>query len=71
MKAFIEDYLHCPTSAITTAQQLSQNLAWASDIDEDMIYDTLASGEFRLYEEIIFSMPADDLHKHEFIRPVA
>ena len=54
MKAFIEDYLHCPTSAITTAQQLSQNLAWASDIDEDMIYDTLASGEFRLLQSIMF-----------------
>ena len=71
MNTFIEDYLHCPTSAITTAQQLSQNLAWASDIDEDIIYETLASGEFRLYEEMIFSMSADDLRKHEFIRPVA
>lgn len=71
MNAFIEDYLQCPTSAIAAAQQLSQNLAWASDIDEDMIYETLASGEFRLYEEMIFSMSADDLRKHEFIRPVA
>lgn len=71
MNAFIEDYLQCPTSAIAAAEQLSQNLAWASDIDDDMIYETLASGEFRLYEEIIFSMSADDRFKHEFIRPVA
>ena len=69
--SFIEDYLQCPTSAISAAQQLSQNLAWASDIDEEMIYETLASGEFRLYEEMIFSMSADDRLKHEFIRPVA
>ena len=54
MNAFIEDYLQCPTSAIAAAQQLSQNLAWASDIDEDMIYDTLASGEFRLLQSIMF-----------------
>ena len=56
MNAFIEDYLQCPTSAIATAQQLSQNLAWASDIDEDMIYDTLAAGEFRLLQSIMFGV---------------
>ena len=71
MNAFIEDYLQSPASAIAAAQQLSQNLSWASDIDDNMVYETLASGEFRLYEEIIFSMSAEDLRKHEFIRPVA
>ena len=69
--SFIEDYLQSPASAITAARQLSQNLSWASDIDDNMVYETLASGEFRLYEEIIFSMSADDRLKHEFIRPVA
>ena len=69
--SFIEDYLQSPASAIAAAQQLSQNLSWASDIDDNMVYETLASGEFRLYEEIIFSMSADDRFKHEFIRPVA
>lgn len=54
MNAFIEDYLQCPASAIATAQQLSQNLAWASDIDDNMIYDVLASGEFRLLQSIMF-----------------
>ena len=61
MNAFIEDYLQCPTSAIAAAQQLSQNLAWASDIDEDMIYTQIASPEFRLYEAMILAPDADEL----------
>ena len=54
MNNFIEDYLQCPTSAIASAQERSRNLPWSSDIDEEKIYDSLASGQFRLYEAMIY-----------------
>ncbi len=71
MNSFIEDYLQCPTSAIASAQQRSQNLSWAIDVDEETIYDALASGQFRLYEEIVFSKSEGDLRGRDVIRPVA
>ena len=71
MNSFIEDYLTSPTSAIASAQELSRNLSWADEIDDDMIYDALASGQFRLYEAMIFSSSADDLRSRNAIRPVA
>ena len=71
MNSFIEDYLQSPTSAIASARERSKDLSWASDIDEEMIYETLSSGQFRLYEAIIFSTYADDLLKRDSIRPVA
>ena len=71
MNSFIEDYLQSPSSAIASARESSKCLSWASDVDEEMIYDTLSSGQFRLYESIIFSLPADDLLKRDSIRPVA
>lgn len=71
MNSFIEDYLQSPSSAIASARERSKCLSWASDVDEEMIYDTLSSGQFRLYEAIIFSLPADDLLKRDSIRPVA
>lgn len=71
MNSFIEDYLQSPTSAIASARERSKDLSWASDIDEEMVYETLSSGQFRLYEAIIFSTYADDLLKRDFIRPVA
>ena len=52
MRNFIEDYLVNPSLAIETAQKTS--MAWADDVDEEMIWQQLASSEFKLYEEIIF-----------------
>lgn len=71
MNSFIEDYLQSPASAIASARERSKDLSWASDIDEEMVYETLSSGQFRLYEAIIFRTSADDLLKRDFIRPVA
>ena len=71
MNSFIEDYLQSPASAIASARERSKDLSWASDIDEEMVYETLSSGQFRLYEAIIFSTSADDLLKRDFIRPAA
>lgn len=55
MKSFIENYLLDPSQAIADARQMSQTDSWSENIDEDQIYSQIASGEFRLYEEIIFS----------------
>lgn len=52
MNTFIEDYLVDPSQAIAT---VSASLNLMDNIDEDIIYDQLASPEFRLYEEIILS----------------
>ena len=71
MNSFIEDYLNSPSAAIASATESSRNLSWASEIDDNMIYDALASGEFRLYEAMIFASSADDLRSRDVIRPVA
>jgi hypothetical protein len=52
MRNFIEDYLVNPSLAIETAQKTP--MVWADDVDEEMIWQQLASSEFKLYEEIIF-----------------
>ena len=41
-----------PSLAIETAQKTP--IAWIDDVDEEMIWQQLASSEFKLYEEIIF-----------------
>ena len=50
MKTFIEDYLLDPSQAIANARSID---SWSDSIDDDMIYEQLASGEFKLYEEIV------------------
>ena len=54
MKTFIEDYLHNPSDAIAKAAE-SFKAQFNDTIDEGMIYQQIASPEFRLYEEIIFA----------------
>ena len=53
MCTFIEDYLNSPSAAIARAMKEQKNRF--NDIDEDLIYQQLASPEFRLYEEIILT----------------
>lgn len=53
MCTFIEDYLNSPSAAIARAMNGQKNRF--NDIDEDLIYQQLASPEFRLYEEIILT----------------
>lgn len=60
MSTFIEDYLHNPSIAIQTAKKSIGESDRFNDINEDDIYAQLSSGEFRLYEEIIFSTSAED-----------
>lgn len=70
MKNFIEDYLQDPSQAIASAAA-SASKAWHDSIDDEMIYRQIATPEFRLYEEIIFCLDADDLHAADSMRTVA
>lgn len=71
MNSFIEDYLSSPISAVSSAQKRAQELLWISDVDDEMIYEALASGQFRLYEAIVFCSSADDQPERFSVRPVA
>ena len=53
MKSFIELYLENPTMAIAEAQQIIGEETWFDTVDDNAIYEQLASPEFRLYEQII------------------
>ena len=55
MRNFIEDYLNDPSGAVSAAVNESSFLNFGKDFDEDSIYEQISSGEFRLYEEILFS----------------
>lgn len=61
MKSFIENYLLAPAQAITDARATSQTLSWSDHIDEEQIYSQIASGEFRLYETMIFTPLKEEL----------
>ena len=56
MSTFIEDYIDNPTLAIASLRMESvSGNDWCDQIDEDLIYSQLASGEFHLYQEIVLS----------------
>lgn len=53
MGTFIEDYLNSPSQAITTATDVLRGMTRFDLVDEDLVYQQLATPEFRLYEEIL------------------
>ena len=55
MGTFIEEYLQDPTMAISSALDQLAKTNRFEQVDDDSIYKQLASGEFKLYEEIILS----------------
>ena len=61
MKSFIEDYLQNPAQAIADARQTADTESWYENIDENMIYEQIASPEFRLYEAMIFAPQKEDI----------
>lgn len=71
MCTFIEDYLSNPSDAIAAARERANGKSWSDQVDERMIYREIASPEFRLYEEIIMSEPAEDAPKAKFFATVA
>ena len=53
MCTFIEDYLNSPSAAIARAINEQKNRF--DDIDEEQIYQQLATPEFRLYQEMVLA----------------
>ena len=53
MRTFIEDYLEDPASALSNALKCADSRNW--DIDENHIYEEIASPEFHLYEEVVMT----------------
>ena len=60
MGTFIEEYLHDPSRAISSALQQLDQTNWYGQVDEESIYNQLATGEFRLYEAMILTQPSDE-----------
>ena len=71
MGNFIEDYLHNPALEILEARNGLDRTNRFDNISEDDIYSQISSGEFRLYEEIIFSASAEDSPQAENYAVVA
>ena len=68
MGTFIEEYLKNPSLAISSAlEQLTETNRF-EQVDDDAIYNELATGEFRLYEEIILSQLSEESpsQKHHY-----
>jgi hypothetical protein len=60
MCTFIEDYLKDPAQAIISARDRASVKFGNIDFNDEDIYKSLASPEFRLYEEIVFSEISED-----------
>ena len=67
MNSFIADYLQDPSLAVAAAQASCRQTMWLDNIDEDEIYRQLASGEFRLYEEMILSSMEETLRSGNYV----
>ena len=60
MGTFIEEYLKDPSRAISSAlEQLAETNRF-EQVDDESIYSELATGQFRLYEEIILSTLSEE-----------
>lgn len=55
MGTFIEDYLQNPAEAISSALDRLNKTNKFEQIDDDIIYAQLGTGQFRLYEEMVLS----------------
>ncbi len=55
MGTFIEDYLQNPAEAISSALDRLNKTDKFEQIDDDIIYAQLGTGQFRLYEEMVLS----------------
>lgn len=63
MRTFIEKYPQSSMDAVNFASASMSSSDWMDSIDEDMVYRQLATPEFRLYEEIVFSGAAENAPK--------
>ena len=60
MGTFIEEYLQDPSMAISSALEQLTKTNRFEQVDDESIYNELATGEFRLYEEIILSTLSEE-----------
>ena len=60
MGTFIEEYLKDPTLAISSALEQLTEMNRFEQVDDESIYSELATGQFRLYEEIILSTLSEE-----------
>ena len=68
MGTFIEEYLQDPSRAISSALEQLTKTNRFEQVDDESIYNELATGEFRLYEEIILSTLSEESpsQKHHY-----
>ena len=68
MGTFIEEYLQDPSMAISSALEQLAKTNRFEQVDDDSIYNELATGEFKLYEEIILSELSEESpsQKHHY-----
>ena len=60
MNDFIEDYPGNETQALNAAKAEADTRRWFDEVDEEAIYSQLASPEFALYMEMLFSDAPED-----------
>lgn len=60
MRNFIEDYLQNPAIAVEDGSAAINRKSWLEHIDDEMVWQQIASPEFKLYEEIIFAPSIED-----------
>lgn len=60
MNDFIEDYPGNKTQALNVAKAEADTRRWFDEVDEEAIYSQLASPEFSLYMEMLFSDAPED-----------
>ena len=57
---FIEDYPGDKARTLAAAKSMADSMQWCDNVDDDLICRQLASGEFRLYMEMIFCDATED-----------
>ena len=60
MNNFVEDYPGNKDQVLASAIKEARERVWWNEIDENLIYNQIASPEFKLYQEIIFSDSANE-----------
>lgn len=71
MGNFIEDYLQNPSKAIASAAERVRAASWYDIIDDEIAYSQIASPEFRLFEEMVFSPESGMDINAGALRPIA
>lgn len=60
MCSFVEDYPGNKAQALVTLKSMADSMQWCDNVDDDLIFSQLDSGEFRLYMEMVFCDAAED-----------